>query len=353
MLLTYRYFALLPAIAVAMMGMIAGCGNAPVATVGGVKITEQEVEERLVQTYGEQVLQSMIDRELLQRAAEEQGIEVTEEQMAEAIEEMKAQYPSEEAFQQELARNNMSEEEWLEEVRIMVLARELALHGVDPTEEELQTFFEENREMFREPAMVSMSEIVVTSESEAQEILDELESGESSFADLASRYSLSGSRETGGERPPVPIEQIGQPEIREVAENLPVGEVSDPIEAGGSWVILRVRDRTASREPSFEEDLEQIREAYRRANANSLEEILQEQVEQTNINIIDPRFQALSERYTATPDEIPQFGTDDTQMPPQGGQMPPAEGHEGHDQAAPQPVPDAPMPEAPAAPDAD
>ncbi|MFP4250282.1 MAG: peptidyl-prolyl cis-trans isomerase [Armatimonadota bacterium] len=347
MLLTFRYFAILPAIAVAVVLTISGCGNSPVATVGGVKITEQEVDERLVQAFGEQVLQSMIDRELLQRAAEERGIEVTEEKMAEAIEEMKAQYPTEEAFQQELARNNMSEEEWLEEVRIMVLARELALHGVDPTEEELREFYEENRESFGEPAMVSMSEIVVTSESEAQEVLAELEGGDASFADLASRYSLAGSREAGGERPPVPIEQISQPEIREVAENLPVGEVSDPIEAGGSWVILRIRDRTQAREASFEEDREEIEEGYKRANANSLEEILQEQVEDVNINIIDPRFQGLSEHYTATPDEIPEFGAGDTQQTPPGGQMPPAEGHEGHDHAAPQPVPDEAVPDAP------
>ncbi|MFW5866735.1 MAG: peptidyl-prolyl cis-trans isomerase [Armatimonadota bacterium] len=301
------------------------------ATVGGVKITEEEVNERLVQAFGEQVLRSMIDRQLLQRAAEDRGIEVTEEDLAEAVEEARAQYGSEEQFQQFLATNNLSEEEWLDEVRLMVLARKLALEGVDPTEEELRAFFEENQERFGQPATVSLSEIVVTSQEEAQEVLQELEAGDASFADLASRYSIAGSREQGGERPPMPIEQIGTPEIQEVAESLPVGDVSDPIEVGGSWVVLKVRDRTQARAASFEGDREQIEEQYKMANANSLEEILQDQMEKTNINIIDPAFQGLNEIYSATPEDIPQFGAEDGQTPPQGGQVAPQGG-----QVAPQ-----------------
>jgi foldase protein PrsA len=337
MLLTYRN-ALLAAILAAVLLTVAGCGNNPVATVDGVKITETELNERLVQTYGEQVLRSMIDRELLKEAAAERGIEVTEEDMTEAIEEQKAQYETEERFQQFLAANNLSEEEWKDEVRVMVMARKLALHGVDPSEEELQQFFQENQERFNQPATVAMSEIVVSSQEEAQEVIQDLASTDASFADLASRYSLAGSRQAGGERPPVPINQINQPEIREVAQNLPVGEVSEPIEVGGSWLLLKVRDRTEAREASFETDRERIEEQYRMANANSLEDILKQQMEQTNINIVDPRFQGLNEVYSTMPDEIPQFGAEGAE----GGAMP-MDGHEGHDHG--------PMPEAPAAPD--
>lgn len=322
---------------------LAGCANRPVATVGGVKITEQEVNERLVQAFGEQVLRSMIDRQLLQMAAKDKGVEVTEEELAEAVEEAKAQYGSEEQFQQFLAQNNLSEEQWKDEVRIMVLAKELALHGINPTEEQLREFYQEHKDRFGEPAMVSLSEIVVSSKEEAEEVLQEIEAGDASFADLASRYSLSGTRESGGERPPMPIEQIQQPEIKEVAQNLPVGEVSQPIEAGGSWLILKIRDRTQAREPSFEQDREQIVEEYKRANANSLDEIIKEQINKTNINIVDPRFQGLNEVYSTMPDEIPQFGAEDAQQ-------------DGAGQPAPQPVPDAPelpdAPDAPAAPDA-
>jgi foldase protein PrsA len=337
MLLTYRN-ALLAAILAAVLLTVAGCGNNPVATVDGVKITETELNERLVQTYGEQVLRSMIDRELLKEAAAERGIEVTEQDMTEAIEEQKAQYETEERFQQFLAANNLSEEEWKDEVRVMVMARKLALHGVDPSEEELRQFFQENQERFNQPATVAMSEIVVSSQEEAQEVIQDLENTDASFADLASRYSLAGSRQAGGERPPVPIDQINQPEIREVAQNLPVGEVSEPIEVGGSWLLLKVRDRTEAREASFETDRERIEEQYRMANANSLEDILKGQMEQTNINIVDPRFQGLNEVYSTMPDEIPQFGAEGAQ----GGAMP-MESHEGHDHG--------PMPEAPAAPD--
>lgn len=336
MLLTYRYPIIIAVIAVVAVFTLAGCGSAPVATVDGVKITEQEVNERLVQAFGDQVLRSMIDRELLRKAAADRGVEITDEEMAEAVEEAKAQYGTEERFQQFLAENNISEEEWLEEVRIMVLARKLALHGIEPTEQELREFYEEHEQRFGQPATVSMSEIVVTSEDEARDLLGQLERGEASFADLAARYSLAPSREVGGEQPAMPIEQIGQPQIQQIARELPVGEVSEPIEIGGSWVILRVRDRTEARAASFERDREQIEEHYKMAHANDLEEILAEQIQKTNINIVDPRYHALNQLYTRTPDEIPQFGIDG--------------GHEGHGHATPEvPV----LPDTPALPDAE
>ncbi|MGI5820082.1 MAG: peptidyl-prolyl cis-trans isomerase [Armatimonadota bacterium] len=307
--MTYRN-VLIAVVAVVVIAMIAGCGNRPVATVNGLKITENELSDRLIQTAGDNVLRSMIDRELLRLAAQERGLEVTDEELAEEIEQTKAEYGTEEQFQQFLAANDLSQEEWENEVRIMVLARKLALHGIDPTEEQLNEFFEEHRERFRQPAMVSMSEIVVANREDADEVLRELQAGTASFADLASRYSLAGTRESGGERPELPIEAITQPEIQQVAQNLPVGEVSDPIEVGGSWVILRVRDRKQGRDASFETDRDMIDEQYRMAHAHSLSDILQEQIEKTNVNIIDPRFQRLNEVYTTTQRDIPQFGVE-------------------------------------------
>jgi len=316
--LTFRHL-LLAVLGLGVALTIAGCGNSPVATVGGVKITETEFSDRLVKAFGEDMLRSMIDRELIRQAAADRGVEVSEEELAKEMEQAKAQYGTEEQFQQFLTANDLTQEEWEEEVSMMVLARKLALHGVEPTEQQLKEFFEQNKDQFAKPAMVSFSEIVVDSKATADEVVAELKKGESSFADLASRYSMATTREAGGERPEMPIQSITQPQVREVAENLPVGQVSDPIDANGSFVILTVRDRSEGRPASFETDREAIEEQYKMANANSLRDILDEQLKKTRVTIVDPRFSSLNEAYTTVPEDVPQFGAEGQEPLPQDG----------------------------------
>jgi len=331
--LAFRHL-ILAAIALAVIAALAGCGNNPVAVVDGVKITEREFTDRLVETFGRDMLRDMIDRELIRQAAQDAGIEVTEEDLTKEIDEAKAQFPSEEAFNQWLAGRDLTQEEWREHVQMAIVARELALKDVQYTEEDLRRFFEENKERYARPATVSLSEIVVNSEEDAEEVLAELKGGEASFGDVARRYSLSPTRERGGERPELPIEQIPIESIREAAQTLPTGEVSGPISAEGQWYIIQVRDRKASREGSWEEDREAVEEHFKLSNATPLQEILRGRISSANIRVLDPRFQELNEMYTPVPSEIPQFGVE-------GGPAPVAPGEGG-----PPPVPQ--QPEAPA-----
>jgi len=243
---TYRY-ASYAIIMFAMVAMFAGCGNSPVAVVDGVKITEREFTDRLISTFGHDMLRDMIDRELLRQAAADAGIEITEEQLDQEIQQAKAQFDSEEQFNQWLASRNLTQDEWREHVRMMMITRALALKDVQYTEEDLKKFFEENKERFARPALVSLSEIVVNSRADAEEVLAELKKGETSFGDLARRYSLSpATKDRGGERPEMPIDNIPIESIREVARSLPIGQASEPIAAEGQWYIIRPRTHQAA-----------------------------------------------------------------------------------------------------------
>jgi len=307
---TYRY-AWHAAIVLAVVATVVGCGNSPVAVVDGVKITEKEFTDRLVSMAGHDVLRDMIDRELIRQAAADAGVEITAEQLDQEIEQAKEQFDSEEQFNQWLASRNLTQEQWRDHVRMALTTRELALKDVQYTDESLKQFFEENKEGFARPALVSLSEIVVNSEEDAREVLAELEKGETSFGDLARRYSLSPTtKDRGGERPEMPIEQIPIEPIREAARSLPIGQASEPIAAEGQWFIIMVRDRKPAREGSWEEDYELIKEQYELANARPLQDILQGQISTSNITIVDPRFQDLNEIYTALPSEMPQFGAE-------------------------------------------
>ncbi|MGC9319629.1 MAG: foldase protein PrsA [Armatimonadota bacterium] len=314
MLLGFRHAVVVLTIAaVIAMG---GCGNNPVAVVDGVKITEAEFRERLVKTYGQDMLREMIDQELLRQAAEDAGIEVTEEELDEEIANFKQQFPSEEEFNQWLAGNDLSQEEWRDRMRLILTTRKLALKDVDVSDEKLKQFFEQNRERYDRPATVALSEIVVDSRETAEEVLQQLKQGEASFEDLARRYSLAThSRNQGGERPEMAIERIPIDPIREAAETLPVGEVSEPIDTDGQYYIIKVRDRQPAREASWPEDRERVLEDYKASQAKPPQEILQEQVKKTKVNVLDPRFNELNEAYTPVPTEVPQFGAEEQGAP--------------------------------------
>lgn len=308
---------MLVAVVFAVIAIVAGCANKPVAIVDGVKITEAEFNQRLLETAGRDVLRDMIDRELLRQAAAEAGIEVTEEELDAEIEKAKQQIGGEELFQQWLAGREITEERWREHVRFALLTRKLALKDVKYTEEDLKKFFEENKERFAHPAMVSISEIVVASKQDAEEVMAELKKG-TSFGDLARRYSLAPTRERGGERPEMPIDQIPIPAIREAAQSLPIGKVSDPIPAEGQWYIMMVRDRKPAREASFTADRQVIEEQYQLQHARPLQEILKEQIAKANVRVLHPLLQDLNEIYTPVPTEMPQFGTENAQPGTEG-----------------------------------
>lgn len=328
----HRYTTLV-VVVLAIAAIISGCGNSPVAVVNGVKITEKEFTDRLVQTFGRDILRDMIDRELIRQAAQDAGIEVTDEELNAEIEQAKQQFGSEQEFQQWLASRDLTEDKWREHVRMALLARKLAFKDVKYTEEDLRKFFEENKQRFARPATVSLSEIVVNSKQDAEEVLAQLKKGEASFEDLARRYSLSpATKERGGERPEMAIDNIPIEAIREAARTLPIGQVSDPIPAEGQWYIIKVRDRKQAREGSFELDRKLIEEQYQLAHARPLQEILKEQIRKSNITIVDPRFQELNELYTALPSEMPEFGA----QSPSGGGAPPPEGQGQQEQGQPQ-----------------
>lgn len=310
-------------VAIALVMLFAGCQNSPVAIVNDVRITETEFNKRMVTAVGRDILKDMIDRQLLQQAADEAGITVDETEFQQEVERAKQGFPSEEAFQQFLTSRGMTPEDWLAEVRMALVARELTLKDVTVTDEALKAFFAEHKDKYDLPVRVSVSEIVVASKADADEVLAQLKKDPDKFADLARVYSLSPyTKSRGGKRPEdMPVDRIQSPEVRAVVTSLPIGEISGAmrVTTGGQeqWYILRVDNRKPARKGNFEQDKEQIERDYKGMNAKPLPEILKAQAAKSNVVIIDPRFQSLNEAYSSVSPDIPSFGG---ATPPAGGE---------------------------------
>ena len=308
--------------------VLSGCGEKPVAVVNGNRITEAEFIRRLKKPAGEQVLRTMIDRQLIEQEFEKLGLQVPPEEVAERLAELQAQFPTPEAVQQFLESQGMTLEEVQEELLFNAKLEMLVPKDVQVTEEGLKDFYKEYEERYQKPLRVTIREIVVSTKEEAENVLKEVEKPDADFAALATQYSLSvATRQYGGKRPETPIQQLYPQELRAAAGEVKVGGISEPIEADQQWYIIKVEERKAAEKADFEKVRPQVVREYKRGMAVPLDELLRRLREAASVSIVAPDLQELNELYQV-PAELPPFGPEEQKPPEQPSAPAESEGGE-------------------------
>jgi foldase protein PrsA len=127
-----------------------------------------------------------------------------------------------------------------------------ALSGVDFSDENLRKYFEAHKAEFSENCV---NHILVRTKPEADAALVRLKGGED-FGAVAKEVSIDkGSAAKGGELDCTPRGSF-VPEFDQAASELPVGQLSDPVQTQYGFHILRVRER---KEATFDSAKEQVR----------------------------------------------------------------------------------------------
>lgn len=141
--------------------------------------------------------------------------------------------------------------EFVKENMIKQLTIRNLLSSVEVKDEEVEEFFNANKQMYMQESAVSASHILVDNEEKATEILKELENGKS-FEDAASEHSSCPSSQNGG--------SLGEftkgkmvPEFETAAFDLAVGEVSGVVPTQFGFHIIKVTDKKEAAEGTFEE----------------------------------------------------------------------------------------------------
>ncbi len=107
---------------------------------------------------------------------------------------------------------------------------------LEPSQEEIEKAFEENRDKFDVPATRRIRQIIVSEERTANEVYDRLQKGEI-FSLLAQRFSMdTGSAQQGGLVPPVKKGQLSA-DLDKQVWNLKKGEFSAPVKTPYGYVI--------------------------------------------------------------------------------------------------------------------
>ncbi|WP_277587114.1 peptidylprolyl isomerase [Psychrobacillus antarcticus] len=251
------------ALPIALTVILAGCSaedktiKETVATVNGVEISQEELTETLMTQYGTDALDTLITNKIFEMEAKSEGITITEKDIQAELTELIESYGGQEEYEGVLEANNVEEEALIKDISTHQLQTKVMEKVVDISDEELTTYFEENKTTFAQTEQVEASHILVADEATAKEVKTKLNDG-GDFAELAKEYSTDTSSSTDGGS----LGYFGTGEMVEEFENVAfkmnIDEVSEPVESEYGFHIIKVTGKKDAKEAVFEDVKEEV-----------------------------------------------------------------------------------------------
>ncbi len=238
-----------------------------VVLVNGEAITESEIEQqfRLSLFYGREnnksldelkaaIIEELIDRHLILQKAREDNIKVSKDDIELTLGEIMHMYDSPEEFERAIDKASLSLEELrkrLENDLLIKITEERILDEIDVTEEEVKKYYEEHKDILKQPELIRLSAVIVETEEEAQLLLDKIKEGRE-FAELSKDESLGVNIISDKDMGHFARGQMS-PEIERIAFSLKEGGVSQPIPVKEGYQLLRLEERLPGSGYKFED----------------------------------------------------------------------------------------------------
>jgi len=143
-----------------------------------------------------------------------------------------------------------------EQILVQALIEREILNKVKVNDEEVLEYYEQNKDSFTEKEQVHLYNILLETEEEAQNILEQLKAGED-FSEIAIEKSSGPSAAQGGDLGYVAKGTI-IPEIEEVVFALESEELSEVVKTDFGFHILKISDKKAETVKTLEEVKEGI-----------------------------------------------------------------------------------------------
>ncbi|MDQ2086584.1 peptidylprolyl isomerase [Herbivorax sp. ANBcel31] len=183
----------------------------------------------------------------------------------EGIKRLISQLAQQELFYLEAKENDLEKDaDFIKEVERVKenLLRQYAINkflgAVTASEDEMQEFYEANKQNFVQPESIKASHILVKEEDDANKVLSELDSG-MKFEDAAKKYSMCPSKEKGGD---LGFFSKGRmvPEFEEVAFSLDKEELTkEPVKTQFGYHIIKRTGKREQMEMTFAEAKDKVK----------------------------------------------------------------------------------------------
>lgn len=214
----------------------------------GMRFEGDEGREALSQMKS-QLLERMIEMKLLSQEVTKKQLNPDDPAVKSQAEELKKMMGNEIIFQETLAQQGMTE---LEFKNSLVLYSKITA-GVEVSDKEVKTFYEENPDDFGQPESVTARHILLKSEAEAKEVIAQLKAG-ADFATLAREKSIDPSaKDSGGYLGSFTKGQM-VPEFESAAFAQKAGTFSEsPVKTEFGYHVILVEAHTEAAVPDYNE----------------------------------------------------------------------------------------------------
>jgi foldase protein PrsA len=270
--MTITRLALLPALLLVLLAAACGGGDSSsedvpddaVAVVDGREIARSEFDELIdqakksyqsqdrefpaagseeYQTLQDQAVAHLVQKVELEQAAEEMGIEVTDEDVDKRLDQVIKQYygGDEKKFDKQLKEQKVSKERVREDIRGQLVSEKIyneVTKGVKATDAEVQSFYNENKANYQQGASREVRHILVKTKALADDVRAQLTPNGSNFAALARKYTTdTGSKATGGQLSITKGQTVS--EFDKVAFALKTRAISQPVKTEFGFHIIQ------------------------------------------------------------------------------------------------------------------
>lgn len=275
-MLNFKKIAL-GAASIACVAALTACGSASgpaAATVNGTVIPESEVTAEVQafrasmeledqddwgkwlaesgytpEEYRSEVLENLVDKEVLRQAAAAEGVSVEQSQVDDYMASMKALYETDEEWNQMLADAGMTEEGYRAEIEDSMLqeaVQEKVANGqVEATDEEAVEYYNDNRDFYDDAKRSSFIQFSEGEEDKAKQVLDQINSGQASFADAAQENSKDEVTAAAGGDAGWDVLTGQSDEYLEALSELEPGQVSEVVSTSAGPVIIMCTEEFA------------------------------------------------------------------------------------------------------------
>lgn len=218
----------------------------------------EEQRDMMEQQMRQQLQEQLVQELALVDAARREGVEVTDEDLEEFLE----QQPGPSDLEMIAEQHGMSEEELRGQLKDNIMIENYideVTGEIELSENELRNYYQQNRQQFTDPEQVEARHILIDVEERgeaaarerAEDVLSQLEDG-ADFCELAAEYSDGPTADNCGELGYFTRQEMVE-EFSESAFALEVGEFSQPVQSNFGFHVIEKLDHQEEGEASFED----------------------------------------------------------------------------------------------------
>jgi len=222
--------------------------------------TLSSLDQSAIVSFKKNILDQLINYELFYQQAQKEKVKISNDEINLEIDKIKDNFSSPEEFDEVLKANNITLVRLKEDIKRQLMINSIleeTRNQVSISDEELLEYYNENKDSFLEPEQVHARHILLETEEEANNLLQQLKEGLTDFAELAKEKSIGPSAPSGGDLGFFTRGQMVK-EFEYAAFSLEPGKISGVVQTQFGYHIIKCEEKKEEYSPTFEEAKERI-----------------------------------------------------------------------------------------------